>query len=974
MITPELPNNELERLEALRKLDVLDSINEQDFDDITSLAAEICKTPISVISLVDENRQWFKSVKGLNVHQTSRDVSFCGHAINNPTEVLIIKDARNDIRFNDNPLVTDSPNIVFYAGAPIIDDDGFALGTLCVIDNESRELGNTQLMALKTLARNVYQILKLRHQTKIIDSDRNFLIESLDFSSPFFMIIDKEMKILKAGKNYAVMLPSFNNNSSFNQLFDWAGKFDVIDFLSSKQGNNYKLLFFSTKDKKQKFKCSVKKYNDNSFIVFAIPVINTEFPISNYNLKINNFPAHDYIAEYLFLQQAATKGLSDSRLLNTLLSDKNKELELSKKALISSNNILEERLNERTKKIKHLALFPEQNPNPVLELDYKNNEIVYLNPRAKDLFNSIENISFLKLCEILKIENEDFLHKTKNLIELNFDDKIFQRNINYLNDIPHVRLYLHDITEIRKTQREDQERQTVLANLRSISLDNSFNEKVKIITRSASKILNPDRCSVWLFSNDKSSIVTDSVYTAKNDNYLDGMELKEIDFPSYFNGLFTQEIIFAPDATQNTYTSCFTDVYLNPLGIRSMLDIPIINSGEVIGVLCNEYFNSVEVIPNNTVNFARSIADIIALYYESDKLKTSQQSLKEKNDSLQEAYQKLIKMQDEIVKQEKMASLGTLVAGIAHEINTPLGAIKASNEIVSNGLLDNLNLLNSVNHPDDLTIIFKLSSIYLKQNQLISTREQREITKNLNLQLSQLYPELIDSSFFAKKIYEFGYTNVSEVLTEFLVHPRNREIFTAASELVNLKRSAENIRLAVDKASRVVKSLNHFSHSNLAGDFGYFKLKENFENVITILWNKIKQGSKIELNIEDHIEIFGNQDEIAQVWTNIINNALHACNNKAEIKINHVINNEFHEISIHNNGPKIPDDVLDKIFEPFFSTKKAGEGTGLGLHIVKKIIEGHSGEIVCKSTDTLTSFTFKIPVLAPIKELNDYQR
>ena len=114
MKLPKIPDNESNRIKALQSYQILDTLDEEDYNDITTLAAEICQTPISVISFVDSNRQWFKSAVGLNAKETSRDISFCGHAINNQTDVFIIEDARNDWRFNDNPLVTGDPNIVFY--------------------------------------------------------------------------------------------------------------------------------------------------------------------------------------------------------------------------------------------------------------------------------------------------------------------------------------------------------------------------------------------------------------------------------------------------------------------------------------------------------------------------------------------------------------------------------------------------------------------------------------------------------------------------------------------------------------------------------------------------------------------------------------------------------------------------------------------------------------------------------------------
>lgn len=158
----QLPDNEVHRLAILRDYNVLDSLPEQAFDDLTLLAAQICQTPIALITLVDENRQWFKSRLGLSAAETSRDAAFCAHAILNPDEVLEVPDAQLDPRFANNPLVTSEPHIRFYAGAPLVAQDGVALGTLCAIDRVPRKLSAEQKAALQALSRTVVARLELR--------------------------------------------------------------------------------------------------------------------------------------------------------------------------------------------------------------------------------------------------------------------------------------------------------------------------------------------------------------------------------------------------------------------------------------------------------------------------------------------------------------------------------------------------------------------------------------------------------------------------------------------------------------------------------------------------------------------------------------------------------------------------------------------------------------------------------------------
>lgn len=172
----QLPEDEDARLEALRQFEVLDSDPEEAFDAVTRLAALICQTPTALITFVDADRQWFKSRVGFAPQETSRDVSFCAHAILQPG-LSVVRDTQDDERFRDNLLVLSRPYIRFYAGAPLVTAEGFKLGTLCVLDTVPRVLFADQVTALDLLSTQVMALLNMRRTVAYLESALNRMRE-----------------------------------------------------------------------------------------------------------------------------------------------------------------------------------------------------------------------------------------------------------------------------------------------------------------------------------------------------------------------------------------------------------------------------------------------------------------------------------------------------------------------------------------------------------------------------------------------------------------------------------------------------------------------------------------------------------------------------------------------------------------------------------------------------------------------------
>ncbi|SCY43380.1 GAF sensor signal transduction histidine kinase [Nonlabens sp. Hel1_33_55] len=221
MITATKPINEKDRLASLRRLNILDTISEDQYDNVTELAAYICDTKYALISLIDENRQWFKSTIGVQLCETSRDVSFCAHAINQPHEILEIPDTRKDDRFVDNPLVTDEETpVIFYAGVPLFNQDGHVLGTLCVLDSKPKKLSDHQLKALKNLAKQVEQLFRLHAANQNLEVSKKHLSKHNSLLKDFAATVSHDMKMPLAN----LIVTSDILNQKYSDLIDDDGK------------------------------------------------------------------------------------------------------------------------------------------------------------------------------------------------------------------------------------------------------------------------------------------------------------------------------------------------------------------------------------------------------------------------------------------------------------------------------------------------------------------------------------------------------------------------------------------------------------------------------------------------------------------------------------------------------------------------------------------------------------------------------
>ncbi|GAK90619.1 two-component hybrid sensor and regulator [Nonlabens ulvanivorans] len=193
MIAPPIPKDEIERQAAVEKYKLLDTMPEENYDNITSIISSICEAPISLITLVDKDRNFLKSRQGVDLSESPRDISFCGHAIVSEEDIMIVPDAREDIRFKDNPLV-EGLKAIFYAGVPLVDINGYKLGTLCVYDHKPRVLTTYQISALKAMAKQVMSLFEERFKTFELNRLGRILKDRNDELKDFAGIVSHDLK------------------------------------------------------------------------------------------------------------------------------------------------------------------------------------------------------------------------------------------------------------------------------------------------------------------------------------------------------------------------------------------------------------------------------------------------------------------------------------------------------------------------------------------------------------------------------------------------------------------------------------------------------------------------------------------------------------------------------------------------------------------------------------------------------------
>ncbi|WP_026082445.1 AAA family ATPase [Mastigocladopsis repens] len=399
----------------------------------------------------------------------------------------------------------------------------------------------------------------------------------------------------------------------------------------------------------------------------------------------------------------------------------------------------------------------------------------------------------------------------------------------------------------------------------------------------------------------------------------------------------TYESVVLNDATRE---GNFTlDPYIQEHQSKSILCTPLVNQGQLIGIAYLENNLSTGAFTQERLKLLKLLSSQAAIFIENAAT------------------------QEELIQSEKMAELGQLIAGVAHEINTPLGAIRscAGNicQFLNQTLLELPALLQSLS-PQQVENFLALVQRSLQKQSTLSAKQERQLKRALKQQLEE--SEIENADTLADTLTDMGIYDEIDGFLPLFQRPDSSQILEIAYKLSGVKRGIQTINTATERAAKVVFALKNYARYDSSGQMRSADLIEGIETVLTLYHNQLKYGVEVRRNYGELPPVLCYPDELNQVWTNLIQNALQAMDYQGTLTIDVSVQSQQVKISFNDTGKGIPPEIQKRIFEPFFTTKPPGEGSGLGLDIVRKIIEKHQGIIEVESVPGKTTFCVFLPL------------